>query len=1704
VRKTSLHLREWLHNAESFLVHFLRFKKPRGKLKRVPPAVPAAVSVGNKPAIPEDLLAKWQSIVDLLADIINVPAALITRVKPPKIEVFLSSASEGNPYGSGDLADLGTGLYCETVMEKREPLLVPNALEDPVWIDNPDVSLGVISCLGFPLEWPDGEIFGTICVLDNKANPYSDTYKKLMAEFKASIEGDLATIVHVEEVKHMHGVLERENTLLSKTMQLAQLGNWTWDIVNNRLSWSGETYKIFGLAPQIVKAPFASFIEVVHPEDRNQVINAINKALAGELTQIDHRIMRPSGEVRYVHESVEALIDDEGKPILMVGTIHDITERKNAAEVEALQKSEEHFRALIENSSDTVTILDLDGTIRYKSPSVENMLGYTPAEMVGRPITDYIQKGDIPRLQTAMEKIVQEPETTYPIEIHFRHKNGSWRYLEAKAKGLIKGGELSGVVVNTRDITKRKIVEEALRESEARYSTVIESSPGYIFLINRRGNILDLDMPREQSGAPEVLVTSQIYDYVCEEDREPFKREFEACLDTKSIREFDVRSIDKSLTYQVLLAPIRNHAGESDTVVCNMYNITERKAAENKLREQEDKFRRLVESVPDIIYSFSDKRGGIYYSPHAEKILGYPLEQLYGNPLLWHDSIHPEDLEKIDAIIEKMPGGQPYEVEYRIKNAAGEWRWLLDRSFGWRRENDEIVLDGIATDITERKRAKEALEQHINELTVISEVSTALSRCENVDDILRSVGEKIYDLSDNSQVIVTLSDRTSDTIRIREYFGFSTHLDSVLKTIGKDPRDMAFSAKDMTEEERKLYTSGRLEIMPGGLYDLLTRKIPKKICNAVEKILGIDRIYTMGFALGQTPFGGIIIMMPKAVPLRYQSAIEAIVKQASAIIQRRWAEEALARSETRFRTLIEDGQDLVLLIDKTTTIKYASPSVAQVLGYQPEELEGQRGLDLVHPEDIPVMTERLSSVIETPQERRPAEFRIPVEFRIHHRDGTWRLIEALGNNKLDNPAIGAIVLIGHDITERKRAEEALIRTNRALKLLSECNLALVRAKDEIQLLDTTCKLIVDIGGYRLAWVGLAEHDRRKTVRPVSWMGYEEGYLETLKLTWADTERGRAPGGTAIRTGEPVVARDIPNDPAYAVWRKEALKRGYASSIGLPLKIDDQAIGALNIYAPEPDAFIEEEVQLLQELADDLAYGIMALRAQVERKQAEEALRESEDRYRTVVEGSPSLIFLLNRDGNILDLDMPRAPGHGPEILVSSHIYDYVYEGDQERFKDEINVCLATGTIHEFEIRNFDQTITYQVLLAPIKSWGGEPRGLVCNMYDITERKKMEADLLKVEKLESLEILAAGLAHDFNNFLMGILMNISSAQLMTEGDEKVQDSLMGAIQSIDRAKAITRQLMTYTRGQEAEKVSTYITPLLKEAVKFSLHGTSIRPYFSIDDDLWMVEIDTGQINQVISNLCINAVHAMPQGGDLHIRASNETLVPGHTVGRLKSGDYAKISIQDGGMGIPQEIIDKIFDPYYTTKTEGSGLGLYSCHSIIKSHGGWLTVDTELGMGSTFSFYLPRVFANQEKKGSIPARGAIEGNRRILIVDDEESTRRGMSEVLRKKGYIVEDFATGEQAIDHLKKATHHEPYDVVILDLIIPGGMGGKEILDHIKEIAPDVKALATSGAPMSPIVQNPTEYGFTHAIVKPFTVEHLCEVIEQTLTEKSA
>lgn len=392
-------------------------------------------------------------------------------------------------------------------------------------------------------------------------------------------------------------------------------------------------------------------------------------------------------------------------------------------------------------------------------------------------------------------------------------------------------------------------------------------------------------------------------------------------------------------------------------------------------------------------------------------------------------------------------------------------------------------------------------------------------------------------------------------------------------------------------------------------------------------------------------------------------------------------------------------------------------------------------------------------------------------------------------------------------------------------------------------------------------------------------------------------------------------------------------------------------------------------------------------------------------------------------------------------------------------------------------------------------------GTVTVFQDISDILRMEEERLRKEKLESIGILAGGIAHDFNNLLTSILNHIQMVKMNTDPESREFSRLNDAQNAVLRSKQLTQQLLTFSKGGAPIRETISVPELLEETINFALRGSNVRSDIQTDKNLWPANVDSGQIAQVFENLTLNAVQAMPEGGNIYVRASNYPYKGGNEDLELSSGNYIRIDFWDDGPGIPEEYQEKIFDPYFSTKEVGSGLGLASTYSIIKNHMGEIAVASASGRGAYFIVYLPAVDATHRVDDCRSGAGRLRfGQGRILVMDDVQDILDVMRDALELLGYEGDFTSCGEEALRKYKEAhAAGNPYDAVILDLTVPGGMGGKDTVGEILKVDPQARILVSSGYSQDPIMGNFRRYGFCGVLAKPYTVEDVGRVLDEAL-----
>jgi len=518
----------------------------------------------------------------------------------------------------------------------------------------------------------------------------------------------------------------------------------------------------------------------------------------------------------------------------------------------------------------------------------------------------------------------------------------------------------------------------------------------------------------------------------------------------------------------------------------------------------------------------------------------------------------------------------------------------------------------------------------------------------------------------------------------------------------------------------------------------------------------------------------------------------------------------------------------------------------------------------------------------------------------------------------------------------------------------------------------------------------------------------------------------------------------------------------------------------------------------------------------ERRAMEEALRESESRYRglslefqALLDGIPDGLTLLTPDLKVLWTNpaAARTTGHNPSDLIGRYCYEIRHAGDTP-----CAGCVALETLRTGEHRETlivaPNGCSIELRAVPVRDEGGEVVKVIEIGRDVTkqlaaeaERIELERKLLHAHKLESLGILAGGIAHDFNNILTGILGNLSILRIQLPEGHKGLERIERCEKAVSQATGLTCQLLTFSKGGDPVKKPTDLRQLIENSVSFALTGSNVAREVIIADDLWTVEADEGQLEQVINNLLINAVQAMPLGGLVRVSAANR---PPEKLGAESSEEecYVALVVSDQGEGIAPENLEKIFDPYFTTKETGTGLGLTSVYSIVRKHGGDISVASEPGKGTTFEMLIPASRQSAEEDDSLVHKGVTVGIGRILIMDDEEYIRSMMCEMLSMLGYDAEGFSRGEDLVQiYRNKILEGDVPSAVILDLTIRGGMGGLETAKAILEIDPTARLIVASGYSNNPVMANYRQHGFAAALAKPYRLEDIGSVLEKVLHE---
>lgn len=680
----------------------------------------------------------------------------------------------------------------------------------------------------------------------------------------------------------------------------------------------------------------------------------------------------------------------------------------------------------------------------------------------------------------------------------------------------------------------------------------------------------------------------------------------------------------------------------------------------------------------------------------------------------------------------------------------------------------------------------------------------------------------------------------------------------------------------------------------------------------------------------------------------------------------------------------------------------------------------------------------------------------------------------------------------HNTSERDRIENILEVEGRQQAVIAEMGQNALSGTDISVLMDKAVNFIVK--NLNLEYCKILELlPDGNTFLLKAGVGWKKGLVGS-----AIVDAGiNSQAGYTLLSDNPVIVEDLNTEIRF---RGPSLlfDHGVVSGMSVIISGRTKPYGVLGAHTIKRRVFTHDNVHFLQSMANIMAVAI-------ERKQAEDAIRENKELLQSIIDNTTSVIYLKDIEGRFILVNrrFENLFNITKEKVIGKTDYDIWPKTIADKFRENDRKVLKAGGPLEVEefAPHMDGIHTYITVKFLLYDNNGVSYAVGGISTDITERRRADDEIQKIHKLESIGILAGGIAHDFNNMLTTILGNISLSKMYLSPGDKIYGRLTDAENACEQAKELTHRLLTFSKGGELFKKVVLISEILHESVSTLLKNSNINFEFILPDEHYLAEADEELMRQVFNNIVINNKEAMPEGGTLtvsakHVVVSEKSNLP------LKEGNYIKITFKDNGKGIPEGNLLKIFDPFFTTKEMGSekgmGLGLTVCYSIVNKHDGFINVDSRVGEGTAFHIYLPAF----EKLTKDIEEVSTKSKGRILIMDDEVFIRNTAGKILGYVGYEVEYAKDGEEAVVLYSKAKKMGcPFDVVILDLTIPTGMGGEMTIKRLLNIDPKVKGIVSSGYSNEGIMNDFKKYGFAGAIIKPYTFAQLSETVARVIME---
>ena len=1355
----------------------------------------------------------------------------------------------------------------------------------------------------------------------------------------------------------------------------------------------------------------------------------------------------------------------------------------------ALQTSEKMFHKMADNIPDGLMIIE-HGKVKFFNERIGQITGCTPAEIVNLNLIDLAAPEEKERLAKVIK---EEQKTGYgPRELKFWivRPDGTRRYLHNRYSYSREAGKIATRYIITTDLTEYKEAEQTGEQERVLLKTLVDHLPSSIFIKDQNFKKILVNSAHLARVATTLGHANQLTegDLLGKTDFEVYPKNLAEeyyAEDQRVIKNGETILNKEQFSFDqkgqpcwelISKIPLRNKDGAIIGMVGISNDITTSKQAEEALRASEEKYRSLTESSKDSIYLVNENGYFLFANQTYLARLGQPLENVVGKSYgEFHSSA---DTRKF---LSKL--GQVY---HQRKWLSYEHQSHRDKRYFIRTlspvnspvEDQTIAVTVISKDITEWKEIEEALQESEKKqrtfsfrLTRILNVVNQLSSIQLLDELCRQAVELgIQELGFNriglwflAEDLKTMhgsygTDETGNICDERHIQAPVT--DFAVQKVLKNKHQVVFF-------ENELLIGKDTKAVGKGNHAIAKLTIGDKIIG----ILGADNLIDK-----------------KPINEQDQEILGLYATALANLYMLKKTEEKIKATQKIYQQAIQNAQGIPYLLNYTTNhYDFIGEECKKVLGISPNQMSLTKLRSLIRESHVNI------SGIPNDETTAAELFKsgkvdyYQSDFKIITPEGQVKWLSDSAVPFIDESSgkvIGSLGIL-QEITDRKRSEAVQ-------HVLYQITNAVIETTDLSQFLDFVRQALSEIIDTTNFFVTLYDKQNDTLTLP---------YFIDQKDHFTSFPAGRSLTGYIIKKNQPLLV--------YEQDIKKMVAKGTIDLIGTPSKIwlgvpiifGNEVLGAVVVQSyTNQNAYHQNDLEVLKFISNQI--GVL-----IDRKQTDVALRASEERFRSIFEDSPVGIALFNTNGNfiesnseffnilgITDRQLIRQLNLFEIGILKNSTKKDLFQRKSVKFEQEIN-------FDNWQSPHLHHGIIYlNVLIAPFHTERSVFNYLV-QIQDITDHKKIEQESLRSEKLESIGMLAGGIAHDFNNILTGILGNVSLARIYAKDDEIIKERLNEAEKAVMRARDLTQRLLTFSKGGLPIKKILDIANLIEESTKFVLAGSKAKSIIQRAADLWAVEADEGQINQVLNNIIFNADQAMPEGGIINIQVENY-LADIDNLQSLNPGKYVKVSIIDQGIGIPSEHLSKIFDPYFTTKKRGSGLGLATAFSIVKNHNGKIEVVSELGKGSTFSVYLPATEAAAEVPEHVSEEQPL-GEGRVLVVDDEKIVREVVVEMIRRLGYEVNAVKDGREAIAQYRKSlAANQPYAAIIMDLIIPGGMGGKEAISQLLAIDPDAKVIVSSGYSTDPIMSNFSQYGFKGVVAKPYDLYELGKVLKKVITGK--